>query len=166
MVVNWKGEMNDEFLEQVIEFANTVDKKTHVDLYFCTNGGYTYIAEIMTKLLSPYKNLKLFLYDDISSSGLYFTLLLGAQVEIIDRFLTSVIHLPYMDISTTVTGKVRRKIDKTSMLESEFPWMSVLSSYLTTSEFEQVKDGEDVFLTYDRLKEIYEKANSKKGRKV
>ena len=50
--------------------------------------------------------------------------------------------------------------------ESEFPWMSVLSSYLTTSEFEQVKDGEDVFLTYDRLKEIYEKAGSKKGRKV
>ena len=158
--------MNDEFLEQVVDFANNVDKKTHVDLYFCTNGGYTYVAEVMIRILSPYKNLKLFLYDDISSSGLYFTLALGAPVEIIDRFLTCTIHLPYMDISTTVTGKVRRKIDKSSILESEFPWLNMLSSYLTSSELEQVKEGEDVHLTYDRLSEIYEKVNSKKGRKV
>lgn len=165
MIVNWKGEMNDEMLADVVEFVNTVDKKTNIDLYFCTNGGYTYVAEIMSRLLSPYKNLKIFLYDDVSSSGLYFTLKLGAPIEIVDMFLTCVIHLPYMEVSTSVNGKVRNK-NQMMVKADEIPWVDLISSYLTTEQMERVIEGEDVFLTYSDLKQIYEKANSKKGRKV
>lgn len=168
MRLRLQGEFTEEYLKEFISTMDEIEESEKLDVYLSTNGGYSYVSAVMAHILNQYKNLKVYIVDDLSSAGFYLSLKLKCPIEVIDVFTTSLVHLSYTGVEMLSNGTPKHVYGKTYLknyqdyLEEE---KAELKKVLTSEELQKVLSGEDIILNSKRLKQIYESKNTKK-RKV
>src|SRR5574343_202388 len=157
MRVRFNGEFTEEFLQSFLETMEEIPLDENVKVYLSTNGGYSYVADVMANVLNEYKNLKLYIVNDISSAGFILSLKVKCPVEVIDNFTTAIVHLSSNDYGLTTKGNPRYPYARWLLEKSKDYYkgeIAELEKVLTNEEMAEVKEGNDVYLDSARLKEI------------
>jgi hypothetical protein len=165
MRIRLNGEFTEEYLVSFLETMDEIPLEESVKVYLSTNGGYSYVADIIANVLNEYKNLKLYIVNDISSAGFILSLKVKCHIEVLDNFTTAIVHLSSNDYGLTTKGNPRYPYARWLLEKSKDYYQSEikeLEKVLTKEEMVEIKEGNDVYLDSARLKEIYAKNNKKR----
>lgn len=143
-----------EPVENLVTFLNN-NEHEEITIYLYTVGGTLSLGVFLADIINSRKPLtRIFIADEIHSTGFIFLFLLHRKVDIIISNMVcpySIIHLCNKDIGS-------RSADKETALESvnltNEKLISYFSSFLTPKELRLFKKGEDIMLNNFRLKKI------------
>jgi len=136
-------------------------KGNEVNLYIGTNGGYLALAEIMVDIINNYPyNLNITYVGMVYSAGMLLFSKIKRPFKITDT-LTGMLHYPYTDVNSK-NLKDEESFDYFTLQQDqkslEF-YLSEISRFLSDLEIQKIKNGKEVYLDNERMREMYEYYN-------
>lgn len=153
-------EIDYELFEKIATFLDKYDDNEVLAIWFCSKGGDCSVTEAIRDLLESDERVVLIAYDMISSSALDLFLSVNCAKTLTDgtiacfhkSFYSSVKVLK--DNKTPFFGRQEPLVGEVYRSESESDVH--VKKFLTEKELEDYEKGEDIWLSYQRLKKIYE----------
>lgn len=150
-------EIDKDFQSKIAEILNTGEDK--IIIYFSSEGGYVNIADTIIDMINLNKDrVTLVAYDCLISSAFR----LFMEVQCTKRIMPEIYamyHHSKVNLEINLNGKgysdISRFLLETQMpIELEIEMERVKKWGFNKEEIEKFKNGEDVFMTFDRVCEL------------
>jgi ATP-dependent protease ClpP protease subunit len=146
--------------ESITKLINDINKtiSNDVNIYFATDGGeidYTFLLlDFLDNICN--KNIQFTCFRDISSAGFVLFLYLKNLNKLKFKILkgtSAIIH----KISILIESREKNNTDLDIVYEMNVDFLKIIEKYISKENFKKLKKGEDVYLNYTEIKEIFEK---------
>ena len=155
-------EIDYELFEKIAAFLDKYDENEVLAIWLCSKGGDCSVTEAIRDLLESDERVVLIAYDMISSSALDLFLSVNCAKTLTDGTIACFHKSFYPSIKvlkdnrTPFFGRQEKLVGE--VFRSEVDSDEHIKKFLSKEELEDYEKGEDIWLNYQRLKEIYEEA--------
>lgn len=153
-------EIDYELFEKIASFLDKYDENEVLAIWLSSRGGDCSITEAIRDLLESDERVVLIAYDMISSSALDLFLSTNCAKTLTDGTVAC-FHKSFYptvkvikDSRTPMFGRQESLVGEIYRSESDTD--EHVKKFLSDEEIELYEKGEDIWLNYQRLKEIYE----------
>ena len=153
-------EIDYELFEKIASFLDKYDENEVLAIWLSSRGGDCSITEAIRDLLESDERVVLVAYDMISSSALDLFLSTNCAKTLTDGTVAC-FHKSFYptvkvikDSRTPMFGRQESLVGEIYRSESDTD--EHVKKFLSDEEIELYEKGEDIWLNYQRLKEIYE----------
>lgn len=158
-------EINADLFEKITNFLNEVPLEEEINIWLSSNGGQSLITEAIRDLFEADERVTLIAFDTIASSALDLFLTTKCNKRLTPGTNAMYHQTAYPNV------KVLRK-DKKPMFGNQEPIIEdvsrteieadeIISRILTDKEIKKYNKGEEIWIGYQRLKEIYDNLTKK-----
>lgn len=151
------GELNTESVRNLIIEIEKDDQP--IELYFSTNGGEDSISEFLSKVLKrESERIIIFAGDIISSNGFWIYGKFNG-LKCLSQGTSAIVHKSWIrTYSYDLTNKQSKGFNQLHELEkNNKSTYDFYSQFLTKKEMSRFKNGGDIFLSTERLDDIFKK---------
>lgn len=151
----FQGSLDKEPIDKLLEFITKQESK--ITIYVATTGGDNSFTEYLLYYLNLNKDrIILFAGTEISSNGFWLFYNFEGQ-KLISNNTFCIIHKSWMEVPTyTIKDKEAVAYNRVLQMEEyNLKRIEILAQYLTPKEIKQIKKDEDIFLSSERLKQIF-----------
>lgn len=159
MILNLSGEVNYNMLDSLIKSINTLTVGDILHIYFtCPDGGMTDVSEALITIINLHKEVIVInFFGEIFSSGMVIFLKTTCKKTLLPD-TRGMYHFSWQTVNIAEGGKPTDPYDIFSlkeMKESKKRSVEYLSNTkLNDKEIKAIKQGKDVYFTYQRLTEL------------
>lgn len=153
-------EIDYELFEKIASFLDKYDENEVLAIWLSSRGGDCSVTEAIRDLLESDERVVLIAYDMISSSALDLFLSTNCAKTLTDGTVAC-FHKSFYptvkvikDSRTPMFGRQESLVGEIYRSESDTD--EHVKKFLSDEEIELYEKGEDIWLNYQRLKEIYE----------
>ena len=153
-------EIDYELFEKIASFLDKYDENEVLAIWLSSRGGDCSVTEAIRDLLESDERVVLVAYDMISSSALDLFLSTNCAKTLTDGTVAC-FHKSFYptvkvikDSRTPMFGRQESLVGEIYRSESDTD--NHVKKFLSDEEIELYEKGEDIWLNYQRLKEIYE----------
>lgn len=153
-------EIDYELFEKIASFLDKYDENEVLAIWLSSRGGACSVTEAIRDLLESDERVVLIAYDMISSSALDLFLSTNCAKTLTDGTVAC-FHKSFYptvkvikDSRTPMFGRQESIVGEIYRSESDTD--EHVKKFLSDEEIELYEKGEDIWLNYQRLKEIYE----------
>ena len=153
-------EIDYELFEKIASFLDKYDENEVLAIWLSSRGGVCSVTEAIRDLLESDERVVLIAYDMISSSALDLFLSTNCAKTLTDGTVAC-FHKSFYptvkvikDSRTPMFGRQESLVGEIYRSESDTD--KHVKNFLSDEELESYEKGEDIWLNYQRLKEIYE----------
>lgn len=153
-------EIDYELFEKIASFLDKYDENEVLAIWLSSRGGDCSVTEAIRDLLESDERVVLIAYDMISSSALDLFLSTNCAKTLTDGTVAC-FHKSFYptvkvikDSRTPMFGRQESIVGEIYRSESDTD--EHVKKFLSDEEIELYEKGEDIWLNYQRLKEIYE----------
>lgn len=153
-------EIDYELFEKIASFLDKYDENEVLAIWLSSRGGDCSVTEAIRDLLESDERVVLVAYDMISSSALDLFLSTNCAKTLTDGTVAC-FHKSFYptvkvikDSRTPMFGRQESLVGEIYRSESDTD--EHVKKFLSDEEIELYEKGEDIWLNYQRLKEIYE----------
>ena len=153
-------EIDYELFEKIASFLDKYDENEVLAIWLSSRGGDCSVTEAIRDLLESDERVVLVAYDMISSSALDLFLSTNCAKTLTDGTVAC-FHKSFYptvkvikDSRTPMFGRQESLVGEIYRSESDTD--KYVKKFLSDEEIELYEKGEDIWLNYQRLKEIYE----------
>lgn len=159
MVLHLYNEVDHNLLGILVNALNLLKSEEILTIYFtCPSGGYTDVGEAIIDLININKDkINLILYGEIFSTGMLIFLKTKCSKKLLPD-TRGMYHFSWQGINMNEAGKPITSYDEFSLIEmkkSKIRSLEFIKSFsFNEKEKKAIKQGQDVYLSYDRMKEL------------
>lgn len=158
-------EVNVDMFEKISTFLNEVPLDEEAFIWFSSQGGQPLISEAIRDMLEEDERVTLIAYDSIASSALDLFLTANCTKRLTPGTIAMYHQTSYPNVKVLRKGKRPVFGSQESIIEdmsrSEVEADEIITKYLTEKEIKEYNKGEEIWIGYQRLKEIYESLTEK-----
>ena len=153
-------EIDYELFEKIASFLDKYDENEVLAIWLSSRGGDCSVTEAIRDLLESDERVVLVAYDMISSSALDLFLSTNCAKTLTDGTVACFHKSFYPTVKVIKDSRIpmfgRQESLVGEIYRSESDTDEHVKKFLSDEEIELYEKGEDIWLNYQRLKEIYE----------
>lgn len=153
-------EIDYELFEKIASFLDKYDENEVLAIWLSSRGGDCSVTEAIRDLLESDERVVLVAYDMISSSALDLFLSTNCAKTLTDGTVACFHKSFYPNVKVIKDSRIpmfgRQESLVGEIYRSESDTDEHVKKFLSDEELESYEKGEDIWLNYQRLKEIYE----------
>lgn len=159
MIIHLEGEVNSVMFDKLSYLFSKTKGSELIKIYLSSDvGGYTATAEAIVDLInSNSQRITLIAYGAIYSAG-FIIFFKSSCKRVLLKDTTGMAHFSYQPIDINETGNPSSSYDKFAkqeMKKSKTHTLNFLTELgLDKQELNIIKKGDELYMSYDRLKEL------------